>query len=120
MSKPFCALRASLDTEGEAPEARDTPPSEISPSSVSSARRLPADLPAADPAAISRLVELRPMRRRWERTLSNLGAVPEAAAAEICSSTRMGASHLPCWILYPDLKPLARGMRNSTPCRWWA
>ena len=95
MSKPFCALRASLDTEEEATQARDIPPSEISPSSVSSTRRLPADVPAAEPAAISRLVELRPMRRTWERTLSNLGTVPEAAADEICSSTRMGASHLP-------------------------
>ena len=42
MSKPFCALRASLDTEED---ACDSPPSETSPSSAldvpSTTRRLP-------------------------------------------------------------------------------
>ena len=54
-----CAHACVSTLTEEATEARDAPPSEISPSSTSSARRLPAGLPAADPAAISRLVELR-------------------------------------------------------------
>ena len=61
MSKPFCALRASLDTEEEATEARDAPPSEISPSSTSAARRSHSSRRSEDPV-LSRRDELNLIR----------------------------------------------------------
>ena len=99
MSKPFCALRASLDMEED---ACDAPPSESSPSSALDApsvlaRRLPLIVAAPGCATrveveafFSRLAALRLKRRATVRRCEKLGAAvrPELTPRALHHSSR--------------------------------